>query len=354
MKDKTDSTGQETGADVRDPAVLEIVRESISRVAGDRAYENADMVQEIIVTALKAVEARLGRGDLKLLSRSMREMRYAIKIFNAYKDRRKVSIFGSARTKPEEPSYELAVRFARLLNANGYMTITGAGPGIMEAGNKGAGPGGSFGVDIRLPFEQFPNRYIADAPTYMRFRYFFTRKLLLVKEASAAAFFPGGFGTLDETFELLTLIQTGKRDPIPLLFLDAPGRDYWKELDSLVRRVLLEGNKISAEDLHLYKITDSAEEAADEIFRFYSNYHSMRFVRDELVMRLQRPVAPSTLGRINDEFRDILAGGEFRSGPALAAEQNDPELAHLPRLIFKFNRVDNGRLRQLIDFINVQ
>lgn len=319
---------------------------------GDQPFENADVVTEIITTALKAVESQIGRGDLKLLSRSLRELRYAFKIFKNYRGVRKVSIFGSARTPTNEISYKMAHDFAKELVKNKYMIITGAGPGIMAAGNEGAGKNGSFGVNIRLPFEQFPNKFIANQPTYIDCRYFFTRKLVFVKEASGAAFFPGGFGTLDEAFEILTLVQTGKCDPIPLVFVDTPKKSFWKPLINFMKKDLLGNKKVSKEDFSLFTITDSVEEAAHEIFHFYSNYHSLRFVGKDLVMRFKNPIEKSQLRHLNDNFKDIIVGGKYTASEALKDEANQPELSKLPRLVFPFNRINNGRLRELIDFMN--
>jgi uncharacterized protein (TIGR00730 family) len=316
------------------------------------SFENADVVAEMIVTALKAVESDIRRGDMKLLSRATRELRYAFKIFKSYGNVRKVSIFGSARTPANDDDYKMTHDFAKKLVENGYMIITGAGPGIMEAGNYGAGPHGSFGVNIRLPYEQHPNPYIAHQSTYIDCRYFFTRKLVFVKEAAAAAFFPGGFGTLDEAFEMLTLVQTGKCDPIPVVFVDSPKRRFWQDLDGFLKKRLLGYKKVSREDFGLFKITDSVEEATFEIFKFYSNYHSMRYVKDQLVLRVKRPLDKSQLKHVNEKFKDILREGSFvKSGP-LPEEANQPEIKTLPRLVFPFNRVNNGRLRALIDFLN--
>jgi uncharacterized protein (TIGR00730 family) len=297
------------------------------------------------------VESNIGRGDLKLLSRSLRELRYAFKIFKGFSRVRKVSIFGSARTPASDPSFKMAEQFAKKLRENGYMIITGAGPGIMEAGNAGAGDNGSFGVNIRLPYEQSPNKFIANRPTYIDCRYFFTRKLVFVKEASGAAFFPGGFGTLDEAFEILTLVQTGKCDPIPCVFVDTPKNSFWKELQKFIQK-LLKLKKISPEDLSLYKFTSSVDEAVKEIITFYSNYHSVRYVKDQLVMRLQKPVQAAQLKHINAHFKDLLSGGKFEKRDPLKEEENQPEILHLHRLVFQFNRINNGRLRQLIDFLN--
>ena len=336
------------------PAVLKLIKELIAEIhIGDKPFENADVVTEIIVTALKGVEAQIGRGDLKLLSRSLRELRYAFKIFKNYRHKRKVTIFGSARTPKTDVSYVMAHDFAKKLVEKDYMIITGAGPGIMEAGNEGAGSGGSFGVNIRLPYEQFPNPFIAEEPTYIDCRYFFTRKLVFVKEASAAAFFPGGFGTLDEAFEILTLVQTGKCDPLPMVFVDTPKNSFWRPLIEFVNGTLLREHKISKEDLSLFKITDSVDEAVEEIFSFFKNYHSIRYVGDQLVMRLQRPVTDAQLAHLNSEFLAILAkGGKFDRSDPLKEELNQPELANLSRVVFPFNRINNGRLREMIDFLN--
>ncbi len=329
--------------------ILQIIKDMEPK---DRPFENGDVVKEIIVTALKSVEAQIGRGDLKLLSRSIRELRYAFKIFQNYRHVRKVSIFGSARTPATEMAYQMTKSFSKKLIDNGYMIITGAGPGIMEAGNAGAGPKGSFGVNIRLPFEQHPNPFIANQPTYIDCRYFFTRKLVFIKEAAGGAFFPGGFGTLDEAFELLTLVQTGKCDPIPLVFVETPKEPFWTDLNKFILKHMSKTKKISPEDFSLYKITSSVDEAATEIFRFYSNYHSMRYVGEKLVIRLKRPVDKSQLKHLNAKFKDILTGGEYEASKPLDEESNQPDLNKMPRLVFSFNRMNNGRLRQLIDFMN--
>jgi uncharacterized protein (TIGR00730 family) len=335
------------------PAVIADIKKLVADIApANKPFENADIITEIIVTALKAVQSNIGRGDMKLLSRSLRELRYAFKIFKSYREIRKVTIFGSARTKPSHPEYKLTHDFAKKIRQKGYMIITGAGPGVMAAGNEGAGPNGSFGVNIKLPFEQHPNEFIANQSTYIDCRYFFTRKLVFVKEASAAAFFPGGFGTLDEAFELLTLVQTGKCDPIPILFLDTPKGHYWSSAAEWIKKNMLPSKKISKEDLSLFRIARTAEEAVEEITGFYSNYHSIRYVGPLLVVRLQKYLEDSQLQHLNKNFSDIVVSGKFQRSAALPEEENQPELAHLPRLVFRFNRINNGRLRQMIDFLN--
>lgn len=336
-----------------DPTIQRYIKHIIAELNEDELpFENEDIITEIMVSALKGVQSMLGRGDLKLLSRTLRELRYAFKIFKDYRSVRKITLFGSARTATTHPEYQLAKKFAHQIARDGYMTITGAGPGIMQAGNEGAGARNSFGVNIQLPFEQYPNKYIANKPTYIDCKYFFTRKLVFIKEASAAVIFPGGYGTMDEAFELLTLVQTGKSNPIPIIFMEPPKGRFWKEMDQFIKRKLLSTKKISPEDLHLYKIMHSADQACNEILRFYSNYHSMRYVGNKLVLRLKKPVQNSTLKIIDKKFKDILKSGKFHKSNALPQESNQPEIRHLPRLVFNFNRINNGRLRQLIDYLN--
>lgn len=338
-----------------DPVIQKHIKQLIAEIhKKDKPFENEDVVTEIVVTALKAVQSQVGRGELKLLSRALRELRYAFKIFKGYRTVRKITMFGSARTKPSDPDYKLAKAFAKKLTDRGYMVITGAGPGIMEAGNEGAGPSKSFGVNIRLPFEQHANRFIDKQSTYIDCRYFFTRKLVFVKEAAGTIFFPGGFGTLDEAFEVLTLVQTGKCDPIPIIFMDNPKGTFWKGMNSLIRSKLLGGKKISPEDLHLYKITTNVDDAVDEIFKFYSNFHSMRYIGKDLVFRLKHPIDKKTLDHLNNNFTDILVSGKYTSSEPLKEEENQPELKNFSRLVFKFNRINNGRLRQLIDYLNTR
>jgi uncharacterized protein (TIGR00730 family) len=292
------------------------------------------------------------RGDLKILSRTLRELRYAFKVFAPYRHRRKVTVFGSARTQPDAPAYKQAVAFGAAMAALDWMVITGASDGIMEAGHVGAGNQHSMGLNIMLPFEQNANRVIAGDPKLVHMKYFFTRKLMFVKECDAIVCLPGGFGTLDEALEALTLLQTGKHDMMPVVLLDAPGGDYWKGLQQFILEHLVGKGMISPQDLDLYKITDSCDEAVAELKRFYTVYHSMRYVKKNLVVRLNRELTAKQLGEIAGEFADILSGGEFRQTAALPAERNESHLRSLPRLVFQFNRRDLGRLRQLIDFIN--
>lgn len=326
------------------------ITELIQLVSG--STENEDLVREIIITALSLSKNHATRGDLKIIHTALKEMRYAFKLYAPYKDRRKVSVFGSARTRSTEPIYAYAEEFSRKIAAAGFMVITGAGEGIMRAVQGGAGRGNSFGLNILLPFEQAANEFIENDPKLMTFKYFFTRKLFFIKEASAIALFPGGFGTHDEGFESLTLLQTGKSNPLPVVFIDSPGGTYWKAWRAYVEDELLARGLISEEDLHLFKVTDQIDVAVQEIVNFYNNYHSLRFVRDQLVIRLNKPVDPKMISDLNDSFSDLLVSGKFAETKALPDEANEPKLLSLPRIVFNFNRRNFGRLRQLINTIN--
>jgi uncharacterized protein (TIGR00730 family) len=311
-----------------------------------------DLIQTIRDYADKLLRDGTTRGDLKILSRTLRELRYAFKVFSPYRSRRKVTIFGSARTRPDEPAYEQAMRLGQRMAELDWMVITGAASGIMEAGHRGAGRNHAMGLNIMLPFEQSANSVIAGDTKLVHMKYFFTRKLMFVKECDAVVCLPGGFGTLDEALEVLTLLQTGKHDMMPVVLLDAPGGTYWQGLNEFFHDRLLAGGMISEEDLHLYRLTDSVEATVEELTRFYRVYHSMRYVKQKLVFRLQRQLTGEQLAEINASFADILTDGQFEQAGPLPAERDDPQLAHLPRLAFHFNRRNLGRLRQLIDFVN--
>jgi uncharacterized protein (TIGR00730 family) len=311
------------------------------------------MVQQIRETADKLIRDGTTRGDVKLLNTALKELRYSFKVFSRYKQFRKVTVFGSARLPPEDSAYQTAVAFGQQMAQAGYMVITGAASGIMEAGHVGAGRDMSIGVNILLPFEQSSNPIIADDPKLMHLKYFFTRKLLFVKESDAVALFPGGFGTQDEGFEVLTLVQTGKSHLFPIVMVDAPGGDYWTLWHRYIVDVILGRKLISPADLSLYKITDSVEQAVAEIRQFYRVYHSMRYVGDDLVLRLQSPLSEERLVQLRTDFLDIVVRGTIEQGNALPAEAGDVHLAHLPRLQFRFDRKNIGRLRQMIDQINL-
>ena len=312
-----------------------------------------EYVREMILAALKAGQEDDDRADLKLMNTTLKEMRFTAKVFGPYRNIRKVTVFGSARTSPDDPVYALARQFGKKLAESGYMVITGGGQGIMEAANEGAGPEHSFGVNIRLPFEQRANPVLEGNPRLITYKYFFNRKVAFLKESDAVALFPGGFGTLDEAMETLTLVQTGKRNPLPLVLVDVPGGTYWTKWIAFLQDELRRRDYIGDTDYSLFRKVDSIEAAVGEINRFYSRYHSMRYVDGRLVIRLTSPLDMAHIGKLKEGFADILMpdGTLTLSGP-LPAEHEEPELAHLPRLVVDFNRQDFGRLRNLIDEIN--
>jgi uncharacterized protein (TIGR00730 family) len=311
-----------------------------------------ELIEELIVTALKLGKDGLNVADLKLINRTVREMRNAAKVFSPFANRRKVVIFGSARTALGHPASKAAEAFAAKMVAEGFMVITGAGEGIMGAAQKGAGREASFGLNIRLPFEQEANETIGGDRKLIAFNYFFTRKLTFVKEAEAFAMFPGGFGTMDEMFEVLTLIQTGKAAVLPVVLVDTSGGSYWHNLMDFVSRQLVSNRMISEKDLRLFSFTDDINDAVAEIVRFYRVFHSYRNVGRLLVFRLNVPLSDGKLAKLNSEYRDLLAGGDFQQRDALPAEENETELLNMPRLVFRPERKNFGRLRELIDEIN--
>jgi uncharacterized protein (TIGR00730 family) len=313
---------------------------------------DGDLVGEIIANSLKLLRDQTNRGDIKLINVSLKELRYALKIFAPYRDVLKVSIFGSARTPETHADYISAASFGKKMADAGWMVITGAGGGIMAAGHGGAGAEPSFGLAIRLPFEQKTNAHIEHDPKLINFKYFFTRKLMFVRSSQAIAVYPGGFGTMDEGFEVLTLVQTGKSVPMPIVFVDRPGGNYWALWQDYVEKQLLARGLIGPNDLALYKITDNVDEAAREVTHFYSNYHSVRYSKDDLLIRLRRAPSPAQLEQITEKFSDIKVKGVFRVNGPLPVERDEPTISHLPRLIFHFNRREHGRLRMLINYLN--
>ena len=340
------SATQQRQAD--DPLIQQLdalVRQS----GGDPEAFCGRLVREIFHTAIKLIGDGADEGELKIISRSLKELRYALKVFRPYRDIRKVSIFGSARTPEDHPDYRAALKFSREISERGWMVITGAGDGIMRAGIGGAGREASFGVSIRLPFETNANEFIAGDDKLVVFRYFFTRKLIFASQADAFALFPGGFGTHDEGFEILTLVQTGKSSMLPIVMIDAPGGDYWRGWDSYVRDHLLAKGMISRDDLNLYLVTDDTEQALQHILTFYRNYHSQRYVRDHLVIRMQHALPVEQVEQLNHDFADLVAEGRIEQRGPLEAETEHLEL---PRLTFVFAKRSYGRLRLLIDRIN--
>ena len=313
-----------------------------------------DLVNRIKESADKLAEDGSSRGDLKLLSRALRELRYGFKVFSPYRNQRKVTMFGSARTPEHAPSYGQAVEFGRAMARNDWLVVTGAASGIMEAGHRGAGRENSMGLNIMLPFEQDANPIIAGDHKLVNTKYFFTRKVMFVKECDAVVCLPGGFGTLDEALEVLTLLQTGKRDMVPVVLLDEPGGDYWSTFQDFIVTRLLKYGMISPQDLSIYCLTDNCEQAVDEVLNFYTVYHSMRYVRSKLVFRLKEELDDSFLAGINDRFGDIINHGKFEISGPLKEENDEAAIADLSRLSFHFDRRSHGKLRQLIDCINAR
>ncbi|MFL6539175.1 MAG: TIGR00730 family Rossman fold protein [Chthoniobacterales bacterium] len=317
------------------------------------AEKSPELVEEMIITVLKMARDKMGTADLKLMTRSIKEMRYAAKVFAGYREFRKICVFGSARTLPTAPEYPVAEEFAREMVAQNYMVITGGGDGIMGAANHGAGREHSFGLNIRLPFEQRANETIFGDSKLINFNYFFTRKLNFVKETHALALFPGGFGTMDEGFEVLTLMQTGKARIIPVVMIDSAEGTYWEEWLKFLTDHLAKLGFVSPEDFHLFKIVHSAKDAVAEILQFYKVYHSARWVGDQLVIRILRPLSKAAVADLNAKFRDVIRTGEIVQGSALRQEKNEPAIWTLPRLIVSPYRRSFARFRELIDAINL-
>ena len=321
-------------------------------IASRGGGHNEESVANIIENALKLLKDVEDSGDVRVIQTALRELWYAFKLFAPYAHVRKVAMFGSARTQPARQEYQQAFEFGRKVAAAGFMVITGAGPGIMQAGHEGAGPEMSFGASIRLPWEQSANPVIREDKKLVMFKHFFTRKLIFIRHSDAIALFPGGFGTMDEGYEALTLMQTGKSQLMPLVLIDRPGGTYWKTWDKQVREHLLRDELISPDDLNLYQITDNTDQAVKIITRFYRNFHSTRFVKDLFVIRLQHAPSDSALKAMNEDFADINTGPPIRRIEPMPEEREDTEHLELPRIAFKFNRRDYGRLRQLVDVLN--
>ena len=328
----------------------EAIENLIALVGG---VQSPEIVRELILAALKAGQEDAQKADLKLMNTSLKEMRFTSKVFGPYRHIKKVTVFGSARTKPDTPVYTMAKKLGRDLAATGYMVITGGGPGIMQAVNEGAGPEHSFGVNIRLPFEQKPNPVIEGNPRHIDYKYFFNRKIAFLKEAHALVLFPGGFGTLDEAMEAVTLLQTGKRYSLPLVLIDEPGGKYWSQCLDFFKNELLRRGFISEADFTLFHCVDSVDAAIEHIGHFYFRYHSLRFVNGRLVIRLNSSITPANLKTLEANYSDLVAsGGCMALSKALPEESDESEIAHLTRLVMDFNHGNFGRLRQLIDDIN--
>lgn len=329
----------------REAAVKRLVAES-------GCAHSPDLIEEMVETVLRLGCDKASVADLKLFSRALKELRYAAKVFSSYSKHRKVAVFGSARLKPETAEYQMAEKMGHDLVGRGFMVITGGGDGIMGAAQKGAGRDNSFGLNIRLPFEQRANETIHGDPKLITFNYFFTRKVNFVKETDAFVLFPGGFGTQDEGFECLTLMQTGKAKITPLVFVDTPDGRYWETWEFFIKNDLLRMKLISPTDFHLFKIFHSCEEAIDHITQFYKVFVSYRWVREKMVIRLKCRLTERSIDVLNDQFKDILVSGCITQTKALPEEAGEPDIAGLPRLVLVPKKTDFGMLRLLIDSIN--
>ncbi len=334
---------------VDDPGFVGRVDDLIRECGGDPQSYDGRLIKDQMLTSLKLISDQRDTGELKLMTAAFKELRYAYHVFARYVGQQRISIFGSARTPPEHPDYQSCVRFSGLMGERGWSVITGAGDGIMRAGHEGPGADDSFGLAIRLPFETTANDVIAGDEKLINFRYFFTRKLIFVSQCHAVAVYPGGFGTQDELFESLTLVQTGKSMMVPIVLLEHEGGVYWKHWDNYVRRSLLHNGMISAEDLNLFFITHDEHEAVRHIQRFYRNFHSYRYHRDDLIIRLRQPLQEGDIERLNEEFSSIVREGRIEQRGAYDVEKEHLEL---PRIVFTHTRHNFGLIRRLFDSIN--
>jgi uncharacterized protein (TIGR00730 family) len=332
-----------------DPDIAARIESLITDMGGTPGSFHAKLIHDLVSTSLKLIPDKRDTGELKLITAAVKELRYAYRIFGQYPEPHKCTIFGSARTPRDHPDFSATVEFSKLMADAGWMIITGAGGGIMEAGHVGPGKEKSFGVAIRLPFETTANEVIAGDSKLIHFRYFFTRKLMFLSQSEAVALFPGGFGTMDEAFETLTLIQTGKASMIPVVCCEGKNGTYWDEFHEFIKKGLGDRKLISPDDYALYTICRTPEAAADVIKKFYKLYHSSRYVKDDLVIRLKRPIAQKDVDRLSDEFAKLIKVGKMTLRGPFEAEEDH---LMLPRLVFTHNRHHFGMIRSLINRIN--
>ncbi|HJP16328.1 MAG TPA: TIGR00730 family Rossman fold protein [Acidimicrobiales bacterium] len=333
-----------TGVQSLDLQIVELLKELPS--------EDADLIAELLVSGVRLSLEDVNRGELKLTNSALKELRHSFSVFAPYRSERKATLFGSARISAGDPAYVSAREFGAAMAQKGWMVMTGAGPGIMAAGLEGAGKERSFGINIKLPFESSANEFIADDPKLINFKYFFTRKVIFMKETHGYALLPGGFGTMDEAFELLTLMQTGKSPLTPVVLLDPPGSTYWDRWIDFVRLELLDGGLISENDLSLMHVYKDPEAAADHLCHFYSTYHSMRYAKDRLIIRLNRAVSDNELASLNLSFSDLLLSGSIERISPDQSEVKDSDFLGLDRIAFRYNQSSQSRLRLLIDSLN--
>lgn len=335
-----------TGNPKLDTLIHELVHE-----AGVGSH--GDIVEEMIVSAIKVYTDNMNRGDIKIINTAIKELRQSLKSFSPYRAIRKVAVFGSARTPKSSPDYQLAEKFSKAMVQKGWMVITGAASGIMQAGNEGAGRKNSFGLNIQLPFEQQANPVMLKDEKLMTFKYFFTRKLMFLRESHATLLCPGGFGTHDEGFETLTLVQTGKTEPRPVVCLDAPGSSYWQDFLVFLKKQLVRQQMIHGDDVDIMYFTQDPTDAVNHIVDFYKMYHSMRFIRGQLVLRIEDPLTEEQIDVLNEEFKHIVKKGKIiQSLKPFEDERNVPYTFHLTRLAFNFKRECYPGLKKMIHRIN--
>lgn len=332
-----------------DESVVETIHKLIDQFGGEINSFEGDLLKQQIQTTLKMILEGHRTDQLKLITRSLKEMRYAYRIFNESPKVPRVSIFGSARTPKDHPDYAAAEKFSIALAEKGWISITGGGSGIMRAGLSGIASGGNFGLSIRLPFESTAQADLPQNSKLIQFRYFFTRKLMFMAHANAFAIFPGGYGTMDELFETLTLMQTGRSSIVPVVLLEREGGRYWQCWEHYTEENLLRNGWISPEDKHLYYIASDPADAVHHIERFYHRYHSSRYVGDEIVIRLKSPLTEEQTEELHREFEKLVATGKMRLSAALSEENDSTDLQ---RIVFHHTRRDFGILRLLIDRIN--
>ncbi len=333
-------------------AIFAAIQELLRQVVPDAAGRDRHHMEQLVYTAILTAHDRPSTLNLKIMNRALRELRKGFKVFAPWADKRKIAVFGSARSEEASNEYQMAVKCSRGLVDAGFMVVTGAGPGIMQAANEGAGRENSFGVNIELPFEQKANPFIHGDSKLVNFKYFFTRKVVFVKETDGVILFPGGFGTQDEGFETLTLVQTGKSEPRPIVMIDPPGSSYWRDWSEWVKTSLLGRGLISPNDLDLYTIVDNVDDAVDLVSHFYRNFHSIRYIEGELVIRVQHEPSRFLVQALNDQFGDMLNGGRIERCEVHPYEVDEPDAAHLHRLRLNFDQKNLARLRQMIRVLN--
>lgn len=331
---------------------LELLEPFLQILTKNQKPARVKALTDILRSILRLAKDSPGTLNLKITATVLRELRYSFKIFYPFRFTPKLTIFGSARVLPNTPLYDFAKQFSQEAVKRKFLVMTGGGPGIMAAGNEGADGEGGFGLNIKLPVEQSANPFIDAEKRLIHYKYFFTRKLFLVKEAWAFAFFPGGFGTLDEAFEVLTLMQTGKSNLIPVVMMEPKGSRFWRNFTDFIKKGLLSGGYVSDSDKHLFHVFHTPKEALDHIEQFYKNYHSMRLVKEKLVIRIKKAISPIALKKINKDFKDLSSGQPVHLSGPLTEEENEPEFKNLPRLVFPFDHRDYGRLRLLVNYLN--